>query len=271
MRGAGNDREILLTLDAPSAALGRRDASGTGRFRRYVLLGVEHIAGGWDHLAFLFALVLLARRFRDVALAATGFTVGHSLTLALAALGLARPDPLQVEALVALSIVLLAIENLWILDGRARDLLPTATVLGLLGLAAGAAFLGAPRHAGVLATTGLALLAACHFALLARAETPAALAGHRAAVAALFGLIHGFAFASVLREAEFPRAELVPALFGFNLGVEVGQLALLGAAIGLARLVVRAAGERLPRALLLEIGSAAAAALGTYWFVLRAR
>jgi hypothetical protein len=79
-----------------------------------------------------------------------------------------------------------------------------------------------PGAVGPSTLLGLALFTACHLGLLAASERPARL---RALVAFAFGLIHGFAFAGVLAEMDLPRARLVPALVGFNVGVELGQLA----------------------------------------------
>jgi hypothetical protein len=84
----------------------------------------------------------------------------------------------------------------------------------------------------------------------------------------LFGLIHGFGFASVLMELGLPTERLAVALFGFNVGVELGQLAIVGCMATAGSLLVSrlpAGGQRLG----VEAASAALCALGTYWFVLR--
>jgi hydrogenase/urease accessory protein HupE len=78
----------------------------------YFMIGVDHILTGWDHLLFVIALVLLLRRPRPVVMAATAFTLAHSLTLAGAALGFLSMPQRPVEALIALSIVFLAVEIL---------------------------------------------------------------------------------------------------------------------------------------------------------------
>jgi hypothetical protein len=93
MFGPGDVREPVTEASASAA----EPAPGIGRF---VLLGVEHILSGWDHLAFLLGLQILATSLRDVLVLATGFTLGHSVTLALSVLGLARPDQAAVEALI---------------------------------------------------------------------------------------------------------------------------------------------------------------------------
>src|SRR4029450_2046673 len=84
----------------------------------FLLLGVEHILTGYDHLVFLLGLLLLGGGLRAPARVVTGFTVAHSLTLALAVFGVLRPDRAPIEALIGLSIALIAVENLWLPRAR---------------------------------------------------------------------------------------------------------------------------------------------------------
>ena len=79
--------------------------------RNYIALGTEHIFGGLDHIAFLLALVLVCGRKRDLLWAITGFTLGHSLTLAFASLGWVAPDMSLVEAAIGFTIALVAVEK----------------------------------------------------------------------------------------------------------------------------------------------------------------
>ena len=79
-------------------------------FSEYGKLGVEHIIGGYDHLLFLVCVIWLAFTFKRILLAVTGFTVAHSITLGLAALGVVSPAIEPIEALIALSIVFVAAE-----------------------------------------------------------------------------------------------------------------------------------------------------------------
>jgi hypothetical protein len=258
------ERSPLLELEIAGAGT-RRGANGGARgasLGGYVALGVEHILTGTDHLAFVLALLLLSRSLREVATLVTAFTAAHSLTLALAVLGALRPEPRSIEILIGFSIALVAAENAWLLGGKGR-LVPA----GVAGGAAGAAALAAAGMGALapLAWLGLALFSLCHFGLLARARRPAAL---RAAVAFVFGLAHGFGFAGALMEAELPPDRLAPALFGFNAGVELGQLAVVGAAWPALALLARAAGGRWHR-LVAETGSAAIFALGVFWIVSR--
>lgn len=144
-----------------------------GTLWQYLQLGVRHIAGGYDHLLFVACLLLLALNLRRLLLAITGFTLAHSITLALAALDVWRVPVVPTEAVIALSILFLAAE-------------------------------------------------------LARQQKHTLAWRYPALVATLFGLLHGFGFASVLAEIGLPQGEVVVALLGFNLGVEVGQLAFVG-------------------------------------------
>ncbi len=229
---------------------------------RYAVLGVEHIWTGYDHLAFLAALLLGGAGLVEVTKIVTGFTVGHTLTLALAALGYARPDRSAIEALVGFSICLVAAENLW-LRGRRTWIVPGAFAAALLAMGA-AACAGFGRVAA-LTLVGLGVFAFCYFGLLASATEPLAL---RWAIALVFGLVHGFAFAGALAEARLPAARLVPALFGFNAGVEAGQLVAVAATFPiLARLT--SGGSRRGAGWLVEASSAAIFGLGAFWFAHR--
>lgn len=173
----------------------------------WVRLGVEHILAGYDHLAFLLALVLAAVTLRSLAALVSLFTLAHSLTLALASLELYAPPSALVEAAIAASICFVGCEN-----------------------------------------------------LTARAQRG------RAALVFGFGLIHGFGFAGALREIGVRSAQTPLALFGFNLGVELGQLALLAAVFPLVQRARRAAWFQ--RRGLLVLNTAIALA-GACWLVLR--
>ncbi len=94
--------ETVVRVPDPESAAG---VSG-----QYFKLGVEHILLGYDHLLFLACLLLIARTGRRILVVVTGFTLAHSVTLALAALGLVRVPVPPVEAVIALSIVFLATE-----------------------------------------------------------------------------------------------------------------------------------------------------------------
>lgn len=124
-----------------------RGSAGRGQFAEFFLLGVRHIITGYDHLLFLFGLLVVCRAPRSALLLITCFTLAHSLTLGLATFGLVELPSRYVEAAIAASIVYVGIENLVRRDGllRGRWLLTLgfglvhglgfATVLRELGIA----------------------------------------------------------------------------------------------------------------------------------------
>lgn len=143
--------------------------------RDYLMLGFRHIWEGPDHLLFIAGLMLLARRPRRIFWAVTGFTVAHSITLSVAALGLFRLPVGPVEAMIALSILFLAAE-------------------------------------------------------IARDDAASFSRRYPIVLSFVFGLLHGFGFASALGEIGLPRAEIATGLWFFNVGVELGQLAFIAVA-----------------------------------------
>ena len=118
--------------------------------RTYFQLGVSHILTGWDHLLFVIALVLLLRRGGIVVRAATAFTIAHSLTLIGTTLGLIGLAQAPVEALIALSIVFLAVEIAKQREGSPRlsERVPWVVAF-LFGLLHGFGFAGALREIGL--------------------------------------------------------------------------------------------------------------------------
>jgi hydrogenase/urease accessory protein HupE len=126
----------------------------------YLRLGVEHILTGLDHLLFVLALTLLSASLPALVKTVTAFTAAHSLTLALATLGVVQVPPAPVEAVIALSIVFVARE-VWLLANRrpglgARRPWPVAFAFGLLH---GLGFAGALGQVGLPETdVPLALL-----------------------------------------------------------------------------------------------------------------
>jgi hypothetical protein len=229
---------------------------------RYARLGVGHMTFGFDHLAFLASILLLVGGVKPLILAITGFTVGHSITLALAVLGLAIPDGQLVEALIGLTIALVAAESVFRRQSR-------------LG-----------RYAAVILASGAAL---CVFSLLGRGPDPLTMAGITLFFAAyllltrqrpawtsaltplltvFFGLIHGFGFAGSLLEIGLPLDRLAVALLVFNLGIEFGQLLTVGALL-LSLLLLR---RLIPAISAMELAArnalaGALVAVGIFWFV----
>ena len=97
-----------------------------GTAAEFILWGMHHIFVGYDHIAFLMALLLAAQRLRDMLRVVTSFTVAHSITLLLAALDVIRLPGAVTESLIAASIVYVAVENFFITDGRYRWMLTFA-------------------------------------------------------------------------------------------------------------------------------------------------
>ena len=139
-----------------------------------------------------------------------------------------------------------------------------AFMVGLLGICAVAAIAGFGQLTA-LTWIGLGLFSFCHFELLRGHPRPERL---RALVAFAFGLAHGFGFAGILMEIDLPAHRLIPALFGFNIGVELGQLLVVLIVWPLLRLLAKAH-QGLWYRWLAEAGSAGIAGLGIYWVVLR--
>ena len=185
----------------------RRGAVAIGR--RFAAAGIHHILIGPDHLLFLVGLLLLGGSIKRLLIVVTSFTVAHSITLSVAALGVLSPPVRLVEPLIALSIIYVGADNLLIRDGR--DV--------------------------------------------------------RAWIALVFGLVHGFGFASVLREMGLASGALGWSLLSFNVGVEIGQVivvVLVASALAALRQHSQAAGQRLAWA-----GSLGVIAAGAFWFFQR--
>ena len=157
-----------------------------GRWRRYTALGIEHILSGVDHLLFVLGLLLLLDTGWRLVKTITSFTVAHSITLGLASLGWVQVPLRSVEAVIALSIVFLAIEVLH-------------------------------KQRGQTSVAGL----------------------YPWAVAFGFGLVHGLGFASALNALGLPDREIPPALFFFNVGVEIGQVLFVLAILALRGTISR--------------------------------
>ena len=195
----------LATASAPPAR------TAAAMFGPFFKLGVEHIWAGYDHLLFLFGLLVVCARFRSCVAIVSCFTLGHSITLAVATLDWVNLPARYTEPLIAASIVYVGMENLWRRGAEPRG---------------------------------------------------------RWAVTFAFGLIHGFGFASVLRDLGVGQggSGLLLPLFSFNLGVELGQIAVAAVALPLIWRLRR--NEKF-----LQCGvpalSALVAAAGLYWLLER--
>ena len=226
LQGADAEHALSAVLNprepARDFALAAGHAPG---FAAFVVEGIWHIAIGFDHILFLVALLLVCvlrwdgrawqpataprAAVAEVLRIVTAFTVAHSITLSLAATGVLAPPSRWVEAGIAASVLLAALNNL-------RPLVQ------------------GPR---------------------------------RWMLVAAFGLVHGFGFANVLQDLGLRQGELLAPLFGFNLGVELGQL--LGVAL-LLPLAWALRGRAVYRRGVVGGGSLLIAALAAYWFIERA-
>ena len=170
---------------SPAIALAGGDQlTGWQSFTSYIPVGFDHILPqGLDHILFVLGLFFLSIHLRPLVWQVTAFTLAHTVTLALGALGLVNVPGSIVEPLIAASIVYVAVENIF-----ARGLTKWR---------------------------------------------PAVIFG--------FGLLHGLGFASVLGEFGLPEDRFIPALIGFNVGVEVGQLTVIALAFVVIWLGVLAA------------------------------
>ena len=220
---AGGTRSAILLPQGEAQRFVLRQAGRWQQFVDYLVEGVWHIWIGLDHILFLLSLLLpavlvwqaprwqpverTAAAYWEVLRVVTAFTLAHSITLSLATLQILDPPSRAVEATIAASVLLAALNNLW----------------------------------------------------------PVVL-GRRWLVAFGFGLIHGFGFASVLAELGLPADALLLALLGFNLGVELGQLAIVAGFLPLACALRR---TWLYRRLIFVGGSAAIAVLAALWLAER--
>ncbi|MDB5213063.1 MAG: hypothetical protein JWO86_990 [Myxococcaceae bacterium] len=108
--------------DAAAGAIGAPAATTTTGSSAWAFfkMGIEHILTGYDHLVFLFGLVLLRARLKELLAVVTAFTIAHSITLAIAVLGIFTPSPRFVEPAIALSIAYVGIENFFVKDASKR-------------------------------------------------------------------------------------------------------------------------------------------------------
>ncbi|MET4156975.1 HupE/UreJ family protein [Agromyces sp. PvR057] len=202
----------------------------TERFGEFFLLGAEHLLSGADHILFLLALIVGSRRLRDVVLAATSFTIAHSVTFLLAAVGIVTVPAAVVEPIIALSIAVVAVVYLWqVSRQRGRALVTPTAPTGLLGLTR---------------TDWL-----------------------RLAVVFGFGLIHGLGFAGALGIDEPWSWSLLGSLLVFNVGIEAVQIAIILVVFPLLA-TTRSRAPRTGLWLGVAV-SAGVALMGLVWFVER--
>ena len=243
-----------------SSSINKEEASAYSSFYDYLMLGIKHILTGLDHIAFLLGLLLLNLKRRDLIIVITGFTIGHSITLALGALNYISPASLFVEALIGYSIVIVAIECVASITKQYalynRYLLYAWLLFIILF-----SLIGSQKY--ILGLLGLGLFSYCYFGLSERFKTQKLIL----IVTMLFGLVHGFGFAGNLSSIGLMQDRFIPALIGFNLGVEAGQILIILLFLVLMYLVKRVINFRVD--LLRMYGASSLACLGIYWFVER--
>lgn len=260
----GEFTEQLITTEHRTVDVtgGEGNRLKSARFVEFIRMGTMHIFTGVDHMSFLLGLVLISRRLRDLVFVVTGFTIGHSLTLALAVTGVLRPHAEYIDALVALTIALIGAENIVVQTQRP---LPVALTVGgslaLMALLQCLGFGGLPS----LLLLGAGLFTTNYLMISGRLRDAGRL---RILITLVFGLIHGFGFAADLLELQLPPERLAELLVGFNVGVEIGQLTLV---VGATLLVAALAKYKvaLPRPVVVDVASAFLVALGVFWFVSR--
>jgi hypothetical protein len=255
--------EQLLTSDnqVVAASGGGKSVLASAGFLEYIELGLMHIFSGIDHMSFMLGLVLISRRVRDLLFVITGFTLGHSVTLGLAVTGILRPNAAYIDALVALTIALIGAENIG--DSTQRPL-PVALSLGGLLLAfAAARLLGFPVSLPTLLLVGGGIFSFSYLLLTGHMRDAGRV---RLVVTLVFGLIHGFGFASNLLEMQLPPGHIAELLLGFNLGVELGQVTVVLTALAAAWALVKLR-LAMPRPLFTDIAAAFLVGEGLYWFV----
>ena len=238
--------------------------SSLATMRAYTVLGFQHILEGLDHIAFLLALMLLVKRLGDVAWIVTGFTIGHSITLSLAVLNVVQANMALVEAVIGLTIALVAVENVAVRSVYRRAI-PALVGAALLVMSLVFLFNGI-GHPPALSLLGLAMLSYCYLAI---SNEPARALRIRPIVTLMFGMVHGFGFANVLQQVGIPDDRALFALLGFNVGVEVGQL-LIVLLMSLLLALFLAAFKNWNKQLAADLLSALLCGLGTFWFVQRA-
>jgi len=142
--------EVLLSADEDVIDIDLHALFPPTTFSDFFKLGLEHIITGYDHLLFLFGLLLVTTRFRTAAVIITSFTVAHSLTLALATFDVVDLDGGIVEPLIAASIVYVGVENLYFRESpKWRGWLTFA-----FGLVHGLGFAGLLKDIGIGAAAG---------------------------------------------------------------------------------------------------------------------
>tara|TARA_B100001996_G_scaffold265434_1_gene207171 strand:- start:661 stop:1866 length:1206 start_codon:yes stop_codon:yes gene_type:complete len=231
-------------------------------FKQYIGLGFTHILEGIDHLLFLLALLILCKSFKSLVFAATGFTIGHSLTLGLAASNIVIPQVDIIESLIGWTIILASIESINLPRHELRKI-QSGVLLIIITLSVLSAFNINELKIGFILGLGLLTLA-----ILKLGEDPEQSEKLRPMLAIIFGTIHGFGFANILSEISLDRTNFLVSLLGFNIGVEIGQILVLVIMWALMSfLVTKILISNIKK--ITELVSSILCSIGLYWFLTR--
>lgn len=221
---------------AKPASLAPKQVGGSGfwsTFKKFLILGAEHILQGFDHIIFVLCLLVVARNVRSLLVVISAFTLGHSITLIFSALGVLVVPQAVTEVLIAITIAYVAVENLAEHQG-VRWFRALMVLVGLLTACSLGWMLAAPLFVGKSASMGRGLVVVgcvvaslgffLYYVFQLEEVEPS---GHRFWLTGLFGMIHGIGFSYSLQKLNLPTWEKVSALLSFNVGVEVGQLVVV--------------------------------------------
>ena len=263
----GKNRSIILNQNNRSFEVipnshNLKDESFQAVLLGYINLGFTHILSGFDHLVFLLVLLLLCRSLKELIFTATGFTIGHSITLFLAASNLLIPNTKIIESLIGLTIVIAAIEaiRLPIIELKKLRMLSVCLFVSIFLISFFTSYIN-----NSLLIIGMGLLTISYLRLI---EDENASSKYRPLLATIFGVIHGFGFANILNEIGIIKANFLLALLGFNLGVELGQILVLSV-LWYIYVHVKKNMKNINFAEIRSLLSSILLAIGLYWFITR--
>jgi hypothetical protein len=240
----------------------KKEKSFVDSLTNFISTGMNHILTGFDHLIFLMGLIILVNNFKHLLIVITGFTLGHSITLALVALNIVVPNTLMIEALIGFTILFIAAEYMM---KEEKNFIPIIAILLSILTFAAISSLFLQISMTLISFMALILITIGYFGILRNLENKGSF---RVIITSLFGVIHGFGFGTFLFNSEFDQTNIISALFGFNLGVEIGQIIFLMIFIllnlSLIKLLKSKNHQYLMQTLMIIVSS-----LGFYWFIQR--
>jgi len=232
----------------------------------FFVLGINHIIGGYDHLAFLFGVLLVAGSMRRCVIAVTGFTIGHSLSLIGSTLGLIEANSQVVEVFIGFTIALIAIEYVItkipkIESSIINNFSLILFIMPLLGLIFGSIPLKIS-----LGYFGICLFTYCylHTGKILRHTKTNTKNYLLLSMTIIFGFIHGLGFAGFLRDSGVVGNNIIAPLLSFNLGLEFGQIGIIILVWLIFKKTKHIINEPIP-----AISSGALFGIGFYWMIMR--